>query len=703
MTTYRLDGQHVTLLLQQDGEAMPSIVHWGAKLPPDVDADPLRTPAVPQNWLDQVVPLASLWPTVGAGLFQAPAFASHAESAGWARSLSPSRIFTGADNAAFLCSDGDRGGTLIVWLHMRMLGETVTMRTESNDSLPRSDISFQAAGIFVTPAWATELLTFGGRWAGEFQEYRITLQSGAHVVENRRGRTSHDRFPLLVAGTHGFGEERGEVWGVHLGWSGNHRTVAERLPDGSLQIMTGELLEPGEGLRASDKPFVSPTAYGAFSSSGLAGLSRVFHDAVRRVITWPGGAMTPRPVTLNTWEGTYFDHDESRLMQQATAAAALGVERFVLDDGWQKGRTSDRAGLGDWIHDPAKYPKGLGPLAHHVTSLGMQFGLWVEPEMVNPDSDAVRAGAAVLRAGRPQRTARNQIVRDLTHPHEWETVRAALDRLLRSLPIAYLKWDMNRDLTEAGGQDGKPAARAQTLATYALMDRLRADHPDLEIESCASGGGRADLGVLARTHRIWTSDNTDALDRLRIQRGALRLLPPELLGAHVSASPNHQTGRHHTLAFRAAAALFCHFGVELDPLELTEAERTELAAWIALHKRLRPLLHAGLHQATDPVDGRHVLGVMRPDHAEAAYLVTQEDSPHCVMPPPLRLPGLDPQTRYRVTAPPPQVAPDRVSPTHEQLFQDGIVLAGGVLHHVGFVPPPMAPASALVLHVTKEL
>jgi hypothetical protein len=225
-------------------------------------------------------------------------------------------------------------------------------------------------------------------------------------------------------------------------------------------------------------------------------------------------------------------------------------------------------------------------------------------------------------------------VLDLTRAEVWARVHGALDALLREAPIGYLKWDMNRDLVAAG--------RDQVLATYALLDRLQADHPALEIESCASGSARADWGVLARTQHVWTSDCTDALERLRIQRGASRRLPPEVMGAHVSASPNHQTGRRHTLAFRAAVALPYHFGIELDPLTLDDAERKELAGWIALHKRLRPLLHAGLHVAADPIDGRTLAGVVAPDAEHAVYLIAQEADRARPHPAPLRLPGLRP-------------------------------------------------------------
>ena len=464
------------------------------------------------------------------------------------------------------------------------------------------------------------------------------------------------------------------------------------LEDGSVLISTGELLHPGEVRLAPGETLETPVAHAAYSAKGLAGLSRATHAHVRRSsVEWPQAA-TGRPVTLNTWEGNYFDHDVPRLMRQADAAASLGIERFLLDDGWMKARDHERAGLGDWQTDRRKYPDGLGPLIAHVRELGMQFGLWVEPEMVNPDSDLYRTfPAGVLHTqGRPLLTGRRQLVLDLGRAEIADRIFADLDVLLRDHPISALKWDMNRDLIAAGDAEGRPAYRRHVLATWGLMDRLRRAHPSVEIESCASGGGRADYGVLARTHRVWASDCTDALERLSIQRGLGRLLPPELIGAHVSASPNHQTGRVHTIGFRAAVALFCHLGVELNPLSLSEDERLELAGWIALHKRLRPLLHDGLHQAGPDVDGRSVRGVVARNGERAAFLVAQERMPIRRVPAPQCFPGLIGDARYRVTAPAPQRT--TVSP---------LVLSGGFLEAGGVCLPVMEPETALVLEVER--
>lgn len=699
----RLDGLNTTLLLAERPEGLPEIVHWGARLPPGVDVRPLRDRARAINLLDEDIAEASIFPTVGTGLFRTPALVCHRAGRHWSAAFTDVTIDLADSALKITARDQVARLRLVLDVALPSDGDVLTMRASmTNGGAVPLTVRHLASGTIRIRPEATELRTYGGRWAHEFTEIRSALPDGSLLLENRRGRTSHDRFPLLIATTPGCTEQTGTAWGVHLGWSGNHQIVADRLGDGSLMVIAGELLMPGEVALPPKESMTTPTLYVAWSNAGMAGLSRAFQAYARaHLLKLPA---TPRPVTLNTWDGTHFAHDEARLTEEATAAATLGVERFVLDDGWMTGRDNDHKGLGDWMVDRGKYPNGLGPLARHVTSLGMQFGLWVEPEMANPDSLALRhdPDAALAVDGRVSRLSRHQLVLDLSRASVWARVHGALDALLRELPIAYLKWDMNRDLVAAGDLQDRPAYRAQVLAVYALIDRLRADHPAVEIESCASGGARADWGILSRTQRIWTSDCNDALERLRIHRGASRVLPPEVMGAHVAASPNHQTGRRHTLAFRAAVALFGHFGIGLDPLTLSDDERTELAGWIALHKRLRPLLHSGLQVGVDQIDGCTIHGVVAPDGARAVYLIAQEVNRMRPHPAPLRLPGLLPEMRYRLRIMPPQVPIAALSGTHRALYGGGIVVAGATLVHAGMSPPPLWPETAIILDVTRE-
>ena len=270
----------------------------------------------------------------------------------------------------------------------------------------------------------------------------------------------------------------------------------------------------------------------------------------------------------------------------------------MLDDGWFAGRNDDRAGLGDWTPDPVKYPRGLAALAHKVVALGMQFGLWVEPEMVSPDSELYRTHPdwALALPGRERPTGRHQLVLDMRRPEVRDHLFTALDQLLRDAPIGYLKWDHNRDLAPPGG-------RAQVAGTYELLARLRAAHPAIEIESCAGGGGRSDAGMARHVHRFWTSDSLDAVSRVAIQRGFAAFLPPETMGAHVGASPAHATGRRQSLAYRAAVACMGHFGLELDPARLGEQDRGELAGWIGFYKHWRGVILGGHLRLGEGADG----------------------------------------------------------------------------------------------------
>jgi alpha-galactosidase len=374
----------------------------------------------------------------------------------------------------------------------------------------------------------------------------------------------------------------------------------------------------------------------------------------------------------------------------------------VLDDGWFGSRRDDTSGLGDWVVARDVYPDGLAPLIDRVRSLGMEFGIWVEPEMVNPDSDLYRAHPdwALTTPGYEAPLARHQLVLDLDNPGAYAHVFGQLDALLRDHDISYLKWDMNRDHVQGAGADGAAGTHAQTLALYRLLDELRAAHPDVEIESCSSGGARIDHEILRRTDRVWTSDNNDALDRQTIQRGVSMFVPPELMGAHIGPTRAHTTGRVHSLAFRAATALFGHLGVEWDVQKLSDRDRDDLAAAIALHRRLRPLLHTGDAVRFDAEDGYVAHGVYAADRSEAVVSFAVLRSPASQTPPPLRLPGLDPDRSYEVRHLP--LAGD-VAGTgrHRPAWMDrGVLLTGRQLAEVGVQPPALYPERAVLIHLT---
>ncbi|RYZ31884.1 MAG: alpha-galactosidase, partial [Propionibacteriaceae bacterium] len=500
------------------------------------------------------------------------------------------------------------------------------------------------------PAAAREVLDLAGRWGKERTPQRGWLDVGTHLREGRRGRTGPDAATLLHVGTPGFDFARGEVWAVHTGWSGNHTHYAERLASGEQVVGGGELLLPGEVLLGGDESYETPWVYASYGE-GLDEVARRFHRYLRARPQHPG---PDRPVTINVWEAVYFDHgDHAKLLELARLAASVGVERFVLDDGWFGGRRDDSAGLGDWTVSPDVWPEGLHPLVEAVEGLGMQFGLWVEPEMVNEDSDVARAHPEWIMAtgGRLPVESRRQQVINLGIPACYAHVRDQLLAILAEYPIGYLKWDHNRDLVDAGTQPaGQPGVHAQTLAFYRLVDDLKAAHPGLEIESCSSGGSRVDLGVLERTDRVWVSDCIDPLERQQMHRWTTQLIPPELMGAHVASGRSHTTGRQHDLRFRAATAVWGHLGVEWDLTSASEAELAELAGWISFYREHRALLLGGdLVRIDFPDDALLAGGVVAHDRRSAIYSFASVARSDVAVLGRVALPGLDPDLRYRVT------------------------------------------------------
>jgi alpha-galactosidase len=449
--------------------------------------------------------------------------------------------------------------------------------------------------------------------------------------------------------------------------------------------------------------YSTPNVVAAYSSSGFTPTSWVMHDDLRNAARNNAARPTTRRVLLNTWEATYFDHDTDKLTGLADAAAELGIERFVLDDGWFGARRSDRAGLGDWVVSPEVYPNGLAPLISHVRSLGMDFGIWIEPEMVNLDSDVVRAHPEwILHPAEYEPVmARHQLVIDLANDDAYNQVFAQFDALLRDHDIAFVKWDMNRPLIHATAADGAAGARRQTLAFYRLLDALRAAHPKVEFESCASGGGRIDHEVLSRAVRAWTSDCNDPLERQRIQRGTGMWIPNEMLGMHVGARTSHTTGRSQRIEFRSITALFGWMGVECDPRKLSDHERDVLRAAIALHKQHRDLLHRGRTVRFDLDDDTALAhGVFAADRHEALLAYVQMETSPWLVSPRWRIPGLQPDRTYTVT----HVALGQlggIGRTKPDWMTASVQCTGRDLAVIGLQPPSLWPESGMLVHLAS--
>ncbi|GIG40229.1 alpha-galactosidase [Cellulomonas phragmiteti] len=675
----------------QDGGGLPAVLHWGRDLGP-LDDDALAAlaaalvPAVPPSAVDTPLRLSVL-PTREQGWTGRPGVEGF-----WSGTGAPAAplVPVGADRvgerAVRLTADA---GPVRVTTDLELTEHGVLRVRHAAEN--RGDDTFVLGALDATlpvPDRAREVLDFTGLWAHERRPQRTVLGHGAWTRETRHGRPGHDDPFLVVAGTPGFGFGTGEVWATHVAWSGDKRQWAERQALGRAVLGGGELLAPGEVRLAPGERYTAPWLVAAWSGTGLDGLSDRFHPWVR---SWATGRR-PRRVVLNTWEAVYFDHDRATLDRLVDVAAEVGVERFVLDDGWFTGRTDATRALGDWTVDADAWPAGLHPLVERVHARGMDLGLWVEPEMVSPDSDLARAHPEWVVGGGRLPTWRDQWTLDLGHPDAYAHVRDALVALLEEYPVASLKWDHNRDLLHG-------SAHRQTTALYRLLDELRARFPALEIESCASGGARIDLGILPRVDRVWTSDTNDPLERQTIQRWTGVLVPPEYLGGHLGAPRAHTTGRVASTAFRCATALLGSAGIEWDLTRASADEIVEVRAWVADHVARRGLLHTGRVVRVDGADPAVLVhGVVAHDQREALFAVVALASAEAALPAPVRLAGLDPQQAYRVrtvgasplqiqAAPPPWLA------------AGGTTLPGRVLLDVGLAAPLLAPQNALLLAV----
>lgn len=641
----------MSVLLDVRGEALPAVVHWGADLG-DLDQDAadalVLAEIAPGGPNEPALPIRiSLLPEHAAGWLGRPGLSGSRAGRAWSPAWQVTSLH--GDDTALTIDAQDEATELTLRVRLGLLPGGVLRMSGEVTNTGHDD--YQLDGFVLAlpvPDRAAELLDFAGRWGRERSPQRRPFQVGTWLREGRHGRTGADAVTVLHAGVPGFDFGSGEVWALHTGWSGNHTSYAERLWTGAQVLGGGELLWPGEVVLAPGEAYVIPCLYATYGD-GLDEVARRFHRYLR---SRDQHVDTERPVTLNVWEAVYFDHDLDRLTALAERAAQLGVERYVLDDGWFGARRDDHAGLGDWTVSADVWPDGLHPLVDRVVALGMEFGLWFEPEMINPDSDLARAHPEWIMQvpGRMPLESRQQQVLNLSIPRCWEHIRASMQAILDEYAIGYIKWDHNRDLIDAGtAPEGRPATHDQTIATYRLLERLKADNPGLEIESCSSGGARVDLGVLEHTDRVWVSDCIDPHERQMMNRWTTQLIPPELMGSHIASGRSHTTSREHDLDYRAATAVFGHLGIEWDLTGATDDELDALAGWIAFYKAERPLLLGGEVVRLDLADpSLHAHGVLAADRSQAIISWSAIDRSDVVHAGRLVVPGLDPERRYRV-------------------------------------------------------
>ena len=697
---YHLRNRAVSLVVDCRG-SQPTVAYFGARLanvsePMIEQLDRHEAPAsLP------IEPTITLSPTPGTGYLGHPALAIRRGSANW--QANPQLITCEASELELRFVSVCERLSIEITHCLRLDEETgvLALTTTLKNTHPATSLSVDQC-LVTLPIQDNliDAVELTGRWGYELQQNRFQLPNSSLVRENRAGRTSHHLHPSLRLLSANTTLDSGNALDAQISWSGNHTIRVEQLADGRRVMQVGELLEVGELELGPGESYTTPECLLCFSDDGMNGLAQQWHRYVRNNYDTSASEQV-RPVQLNTWEACYFDVNEATVNELIDEVADLGIERFVLDDGWFRNRHNDRTSLGDWQVDEQKFPSGLAPIAAYCHEKGLEFGLWIEPEMVSPDSDLYRAHPDWILgfANGPLIEARNQLVLDLDREEVANYLFESISTLLTAIPISYLKWDMNRDIHQVENAQGQRAVHRQTLALYALMARVRDHFPDVSIESCASGGGRVDMGVLDYASRFWPSDTNDALDRIAVQRGFLSMLPPELMGSHIGPIPCHITGRQQTMAFRAGVSLWGHMGVEADTRTLSEDDRSTLEAAISLHKQHRHLLHSGHYVEHEQNAQQVAWSLVSEDQGEALSAVAMLHTPRTAFPKRMRFRGLDASKQYQVQVVWPQDLSEKQASYRDQLKSQRF--GGDWLEKAGLTLPIMHPESLLIFHLIE--
>lgn len=533
-----------------------------------------------------------------------------------------------ADTLSITLSDTLKGLKVIlmytVFCDLDVITRSVKVVNESDDSILLEKV-LSASVDFETCDY--DFIDFHGGWGKERFMERTPLRHGIQMIDSKRGSSSHQLNPFFVMASKDANEEYGNAYGFNLVYSGNFTGGIEvdcaDKPRAWMGINDYDFswkLEPGE-------EFQAPEVVMVYSGKGFGQMSRTYHTLYRTRLVRGKYRDEPRPILINNWEATYFDFDEEKIVGLAKAAKELGIELLVLDDGWFGKRNGDYCSLGDWYVNKEKLPNGITGLSKKIKEMGLKFGLWVEPEMVSVDSDLYRAHPdwCIHVPDRIRTEARNQLILDLSRKEVCDYIVDTIGGILQESDISYIKWDMNRNMSEFGSAGlsldrQKEMPHRYMLGLYDVMERITSAYPHVLFEGCSGGGGRFDPGILHYMPQIWTSDNTDAMDRLRIQYGTSMCYPISAMGAHVSAVPNHQTGRVTSLETRGNVAMSGNFGYELDLMHLTDEEKEEIKTQIEQYKELRSFVQKGnLYRLKSPFANRNH------DGNDTAWMVISED------------------------------------------------------------------------------
>jgi alpha-galactosidase len=691
MKHWRLDTQNQTLVLSSSHNRLPCVIYWGDRLPSNENLNQLNE-ASKKDWGDNLldqVPELSILPEQSAN-FSGQLGCKMRDING--NMLSSCFVFASYDvnsnSLTLTYNDKALGLTYTATINAYEENDVYALSAKLESKSPIIMEWFSAPVVEVSQT-SKEMVDYGGYWSGEFRSQVTPWVTGVHLRESRVGTTSHAHFPGLLIPTIESSDNSGSCYGFHYGWSGGHRMIAEQLQDGRRQIQFGNTenseLSPGTS-------FETEKLYICYSKYGMGGVGRLFREHVSKsIVDLPKDSV--RPVHYNCWEAIYFDHNIDELKEIATIAAEIGAERFVLDDGWFKGRNSPTSSLGDWIVDDQKYPEGMHPLVNHIHSIGMTFGLWFEPEMVSPDSDLFRSHPEWIMGDENQALGRGQLVLDISIKEVQEYLFARIDTLLNEYPIEYIKWDHNRVLPY-------PDA-SQTRALYGLLGRIREAHPSIEIESCSSGGGRIDYGILRHTQRVWLSDSNDALERLRIQHEALLWLPLSVTGSHVGPKVCHTSGRELSMSFRAWVAAQRHMGFEMDPRELTSKDKALLKSVTKWWKENRQwMMDASILRL--PCTDKSIIAEIQinTDTDHFVVFAGQNSTSEFSSPVPLALAGLDSKSMYNISLFNKKEIKS-LGKSNKGLLTKKLRLSGQFLMTQGLQLPKVFPANMMVIEGDK--
>lgn len=526
-----------------------------------------------------------------------------------------------------------------------------------NESEEVVEINQLASQSLDFPNRELELIHLNGTWARERQLTREAIQTGIKVLDSKRGSSSHQQNPFVALVDPKTTEFQGEAYGFDLVYSGNHETIVQKDPYDQTRVVMGINSYNFSWQLASGETFQTPEAILVYSASGLNNLSQTYHELFNQRLVRGKYRLQERPTLINNWEATYFDFDEEKIMNIVNEASELGIEMFVLDDGWFGNREDDFTSLGDWVETDGKIACGLEQLANQVHDKGMKFGIWFEPEMISENSELFREHPEWVLGvpNRKRSLGRNQYVLDFSRADVRENIYQQMIAIFDRVPIDYVKWDMNRNMTEVysilldADAQGEVAHRYM-LGLYGFLEKLTSSYPDILFESCSGGGGRFDAGFLYYMPQTWTSDNTDAVARLKIQYGTSLVYPVSSMGAHVSAIPNHQTGRNTSLEMRGNVAMGGVFGYELDLTQLTQIEKDDIKEQVAFYKKHRQLLQFGtFYRLASPFEGNDTAWMfVSKDQSEAIvfYFRVLAEAAHPLVT--LKLAGLAADTDYQL-------------------------------------------------------